>query len=176
MTLPGCPASTRRRATRCVHSNTWRRLDLYSVSQPFSVVSSSGELTTPPALLTRIDGVPSSVAVRASAASTCPLSLTSVTMPRAPIASAVDVHVSTLLSQIATDAPNAASPSATPRPMPSPPPVTTATRPVSRMSDVSMAISRKLSDLRAVHGRCGADYAVGLQFVDVLVAQPEFGQ
>ena len=81
MTLPGWPASTRRRATRCVHSSTWRRLLLYSASQPFSVVSSSGESNTPPALLTRIDTVPSSLVVRCSAASTCSLSRTSVTMP-----------------------------------------------------------------------------------------------
>src|SRR3954463_9451454 len=176
MTLPGRPASTKRRATRCVQSNTWRRLLLYNASQPFSVVSSSGEENTPPALLTRIDGTPSSVVVRSSAASTCSLSLTSVTMPSVPMASAADLQVSALRSQIATRAPNAARPSAIPRPRPSPPPVTTATRPVSRMSEGSMAIAWKLSDLRAVHGRCGADHAVGLQFVDVLVTETQFGQ
>src|SRR4051812_6088154 len=174
--LPGWPTSTNRRATRCVQSSTWRRLLLYNASQPFSLVSSSGEENTPPALLTRIDGTPSSVVVRSSAASTCSLSLTSVTMPSAPIASAADLQVSGLRSQIATRAPNAARPSAIPRPRPSPPPVTTATRPVSRMSEGSMAIAWKLSDLRAVHGRCSADHALRLQFVDVLVAEPQFSQ
>ena len=29
---------------------------------------------------------------------------------------------------------------------------------------------------RAVHGRCGADHALSLQFIDVLIAQPQFGQ
>src|SRR4051812_2892439 len=174
--LPGWPTSTNRRATRCVQSSTWRRLLLYNASQPFSLVSSSGEENTPPALLTRIDGTPSSVVVRSSAASTCSPSLTSVMIPSAPMASAADVQVSGLRSQIATRAPNAARPSAMPRPRPSPPPVTTATRPVSRMSDGSMAIAWKLSDLRAVHGRCGADYALRLQFVDVLVTEPQFGQ
>src|SRR5882757_5427713 len=176
MTLPGCSASTRPRATRCVHSNTWRRLDLYSASQPFSLVSSNGDLNTPPALLTRMDGIPSSLVVRCNAASTCSLSLTSVTMPSAPTDSAADSQASAFRSQIATDAPNAASPSAIPLPMPSPPPVTTATRPVSRMLDGSMATSWRLSDRRAVHGRGGADDALRLEFVDVLVAEVQFGQ
>src|SRR3954470_22316937 len=121
--------------------------------------------------------VPSSPAVRSSAASTCPLSRTSAMMPSAPMACAVCVHVSGLRSQMATLAPNAASPSAMPRPMPSPPPVTTATRPVSRMLDGSMATRWRLSDLRVVHGGSGADdAALGLKVVDVLVAQPQFGQ
>src|SRR5690348_11697403 len=97
-------------------------------------------------------------------------------MPSAPMASSAEAQVSVLRSQIATCAPNAARPSAMPRPRPSPPPVTTATRPVSRMSEGSMAIGWKLSDLRAVHGRSRADDALGFQFVDVLVAEPEFGE
>ena len=39
---------------------TWRRLDLYSASQPFSVVSRIPDQKTPPALLTRIVTGPSS--------------------------------------------------------------------------------------------------------------------
>src|SRR4051794_23759132 len=97
-------------------------------------------------------------------------------MPSAPMASAADAHVSGLRSQIVTDAPNAVSPSAMPRPMPSPPPVTTATRPVSRMLDGSMATRWRLSDLRAVHGGSGADDTLGLKVVDVLVAQAQLGQ
>src|SRR6478609_9387668 len=92
MMLPGRLASTSTRATRCVHSSTWRRLLLYNASQPFSLVSSNGEENTPPALLTRTDGMPRSVVVRCNAASTCSLSRTSVTMPRPPMASAADVH------------------------------------------------------------------------------------
>ena len=58
MTLPPMPAATIARATRCVHSSTWRRLDRCRASQPFSLVSRIDEKNTPPALLTRIDDRP----------------------------------------------------------------------------------------------------------------------
>ena len=142
MMLPGRPAATNRCDTRWVQSSTWRRFDRYSASQPFSVVSSSGEENTPPALLTRMLTVPSSSAVRSSAASTCPLSRTSVTMPSAPMPSArrragfgvafPDGDLRAERGQPFGDAaPDALSP-----------PVTTATRPVSRMFDGSMAMGR----------------------------------
>ena len=62
-----------------------------------------------------------------------------------PNASAAAAQVCGSRSQMATDAPNAARPSAIPRPMPAPPPVTTATRPVSRMSDGVMVMDFEIS-------------------------------
>jgi hypothetical protein len=70
MMLPPRPAATIVRATRCVHSRTWPRLLRSSVSQPFSDVSSSGEVNTPPALFTRTSTAPRSASVRSSAAPT----------------------------------------------------------------------------------------------------------
>src|ERR1700734_88592 len=119
----------------------WRRFDLYSASQPFSVVSRIPDQNTPPALLTRIVTGPSSAEVCASAASTATLSRTSTVMPSAPISAAADAHDSGLRSQIATCAPNALKPAAMPRPMPAPAPVTTATRSVRRMLEGSSAMN-----------------------------------
>src|SRR5271166_3239619 len=119
----------------------WRRFDLYSASQPFSLVARDADQKTPPALLTRIVTDPSSAEVCANAASTAALSRTSTAIPSAPISSAADAHDSGLRSQIATRAPNAFSPAAMPRPMPAPPPVTTATRSVSRTLEGSSAMT-----------------------------------
>src|SRR5271156_4652515 len=118
----------------------WRRFDLYTAPQPFSLVSRIPDLKTPPALLTRIVTGPSSAEVCARAASTAALSRTSAAIPSAPISAAADAHESGLRSQIATCAPNAFSPAATPRPMPAPPPVTTATRSVRRTLEGSSAM------------------------------------
>ena len=126
---PPVPAATIARATRWVHSRTWVRLDRISASHPFPEVSSRSEWNVPPALFTRIDGVPSASTVRARAASTWPASRTSSTHSSAPISWATDAADCGSFSQIATRAPNSAKPAAMPRPMPAPPPVTTATRP-----------------------------------------------
>src|SRR6201987_4726075 len=126
----------------------WRRFDLYSASQPFSLVSRIPDQKTPPALFTRMVTVPSSAVVRASAASTAALSLTSTAIPSTPISAAADAHESGLRSQIATCAPNALNPAAIPRPMPEPPPVTTATRSVRRTLEASsvMGLNIEQSD------------------------------
>ena len=65
-----------------------------------------------------------------------------------------------------------------PRPMPSPPPVTTATRPVSRMFDGSMAISEltSLGGADAMHRRGSADDPLVLEFGDLVVAEPQSGE
>ena len=90
---------------------------------------------------------------RASAASTWSPSRTSATIPSAPIDSAAPAQVCGSRSQMATDAPNAAIPAATPRPMPAPPAVTTATRPVSRIFDGSMATAVRSRRASPVPGR-----------------------
>ena len=154
--LPGNSSATSLRATRCVHSRTWRRLLRYRASQPFSLVSSSGEANTPPALLTRMRTGPNSSTVCASAASTCSASRTSVTMPSAPSDTAASAQLSWLRSQIATEAPNAARPAAIPRPMPLPPPVTTATCPVSRMSEGLIAMTIDATGSTGDEARCNA--------------------
>src|SRR5271155_1312936 len=118
----------------------WRRFDLYSASQPFSVVSRIPDQKTPPALLTRIVTGPSSAVVWASAAATAPLSRTATVIPSAPISAAAEEHDSGVRSQDATCAPNALNPAAMPRPMPAPPPVTTATRSVRRTLEGSSAM------------------------------------
>ena len=118
-------------ATRCVQIRRWVRLARISASQPFALVSSSGEKNTPPALFTRMVGVPSSDTVRASATSTWSSSRTSVTQANPPVSAAAASHVLASRSQMATRAPNDAKPFAMPRPMPEPAPVTTATRPSS---------------------------------------------
>src|SRR3974390_3326962 len=138
MMLPRIPYSTMTRATRCVQRITCLRLERYRASHPFSDVSSSGELKTPPALLTRMLTGPSSATVRSSAASTCPESRTSVGSPRPPTSSPAAVAVSLFCSQTATLAPKAANPRAIPRPIPDPPPVTAATGSGSRTEDGSM--------------------------------------
>ena len=178
MTLPGRPAATRRRATRCVHSSTWRRLLLYSASQPFSVVSSSGDLNTPPALLTRIDTSPSSSTVRCSAASTCSLSRTSTTMPSAPNAfrgrragvgiAFPDGHRGTERRHSRGDAPaDTRSPAGHHRDAAGEQDVGRIDGHRSRLARLGLARS---------HRRGISDHALGLQLRDLLAGQSEFGQ
>ena len=105
----------------------------------------------------------------ASAASTWRLSRTSVTTLSPPTSAAAASHVSECCSQIATLAPNAAKPLAIPRPIPEPPPVTTATRPSSRAAFTSIAIGETLRSapvkkllvtltaLALILGACGSD-------------------
>ena len=80
---------------------------------------------------------------------------------------------------MATVAPNTASPSAMPRPIPSPPPVTTATRPVRRMFDGSMVTGDELTSLGGADAkprRGGPDDPLVFEFFDLVIAEPEPGK
>ena len=90
-----------------------------------------GEKNVAPALFTRMLTWPTSEVVRASASSTSAAWRTSVVIPRPLTSAAAAEAVSASRSQMTTFAPNAASPLAMPRPIPAPPPVTTATLSVS---------------------------------------------
>src|SRR6202167_5855331 len=81
---------------------------------------------------------PSSATVRSRARSTSADSRTSVGRERPPTSSAAAADVSGFFSQIATFAPKAANPLAMPRPIPEPPPVTTATRSVRSTAEGSI--------------------------------------
>ncbi len=110
MIEPGRPSATSARATRWVHTITWRRLARYRASNPFSDVSRNGARNTPPALLTRMSTGPSSATVAARASSTCWVSRTSTVSPRlvppaAAISAAAAAEVSASRSQMATAAP-----------------------------------------------------------------------
>ena len=130
--LPPRPAATIDLATRWVHRITWSKLARRRAFQPRSSLSRNGAAKVPPALLIRIVGQPRRSVVSAKAASTWSASRTSTTKPSPLISSPAALAVSGSFSQTATREPKLASVRATPRPIPVPPPVTTATRPSRR--------------------------------------------
>src|SRR6266571_4399831 len=111
---------------------------------------SRGESSPMPALLARMSTVPHSRTTRAKSASTCALSATSVgtpmaVPPSARISAATRSALSRFRSATATCAPSAAKRRAIARPIPDPPPVTTATRLVSRAMRRLSTIHRRES-------------------------------
>src|SRR6266550_4510164 len=131
---------------------------------------SRGESSPMPALLARMSTVPHSRTTRAKSASTCALSATSVgtpmaVPPSARISAATRSALSRFRSATATCAPSAAKRRAIARPIPDPPPVTTATRLVSRAMRRLSTIHRRESPRPgggpSLPFRCSGQHAEG---------------
>ena len=128
-------------------STIWRAASLVSVSGAVtlkakvramnpSLVSRAARGMAPPALLTRMSSRPNSWTARATSASQAAASVTSVgttsaRRPTAATAAATSRRSDSVRAASTTSAPASARPTAIPRPMPSPAPVTMATFPVT---------------------------------------------
>src|SRR5438270_5293325 len=124
-----------------------------------SVVSDSLALPAMPALLTRISGSPRSFLTRMSMASTWLCSATShrpaaARRPMARRAPAVSSSTSAFRPETATSAPACASETAMARPIPRPPPVMSATRPVS---SANSALAQDLCQFGQIDVAAGDD-------------------
>src|SRR5688572_16511185 len=123
--------------------------DCQYLSMCSSVVSMKGINDRPGsaiALLTRMSSVPNSPTTASTHERMSPMSVTShatgkAATPRSRTSAAVDVAVARFLSAITTLDPSLANASATPRPMPCPPPVTIATLPSSNSPAIAPALS-----------------------------------
>src|SRR6056297_1352428 len=116
---------------------------------PLAGICSAAAMNCPPALLTRMSSGASS-RIRVNAASTCSLSRTSATMVSTEPAGArswVSSSVCAVLPRTKTFAPRSANNSAHARPIPLPPPVTSAVRPANDNAVGSVSGTAGISDI-----------------------------